>query len=262
MERLLSRLRMNGWAKDGSSIEKVTFVMRKFSEWFPFENVDVLTKNNAEISPAYLISKMIVGGRGGLCYEINPLLYLTLKELGFDVFLSAATIYNKEDWAIDRTHAIVLLRINGQLFLADSGMGNRIPLAPVPLDQQEVRSPAGSFRLRTLHSEKGSVALEMLNSENQWVLRYAFHPETLPWEELNRMKRDIHTQERSPFNKQLLIANVLRDGTQSINEERLHRRWMDGREETIAFPDHNLLLQAIQTHYSPALAEAVKSYLS
>lgn len=260
MERLVRKLKDCGYVESWLPVERVAFVLRKFAEWFPFENVDVLVGNQGDVTPEFLIDKMVERRRGGLCYETNPLLLLTLQELGFDAELGAATVRKDGNWALDRTHAIVLLYMDGQKYIADSGFGNRLALSPLPLDGEAIVSPAGTFRLRTHRTEKGAVAMECLGDQGEWIVQYAFNWETIPWGNLSVIKHTIHSHPHSPFNKQLLIAQTLPDGTQSISEERQHRRWADGREETTTFQGTSSLLQAVRHTYSPTLASEIEKY--
>ena len=95
-----------------------------------------------------------------------------------------------------------------------------------------------------------------------WDIRYAFHWEeiAIAWGRLSVMKRKIHQHPSSPFNKQLLIARVLPDGTQSINDQRKFREWVEGREETIVFKNDKILFETVRSRFSPAIAREVERY--
>lgn len=261
MEELIKRLKENGLLEIQTPVGKLAFVLRQFADWFPFENTDVMNGIETDISPEYLIRKMVQQQRGGLCYEINPLLFLVLQELGFDAKLGAGTIINNGKWALDKTHALVLLQLDEKKYIADSGFGNHLALFPLQLDEEAVTSPAGTFRLRTHQTEKGSNVLESLNEQNEWYIRYAFHWESVPWRQLSDMKRAIHKNSRSPFNKELLIARVLQDGTESINEKRQHRKWTDGREEIILFENEQSLVETVRRNFPMSLTKQVQNHL-
>jgi len=261
MEDFIQELKDNGLVEGEWTPEQVSVVLKTFAERFPFENVDAVCRVEGRVTADFLKEKLIDSRRGGLCYEINGLLYVVLKKLGFHVNLGAATIYNDGKWALDRTHAMVLLTLEGKRYVADSGFGNRLALSPLLLDGEAVISPAGTFRLRTRETEKGSIALESQNEQGDWELRYAFDWEAIEWQELTRMKQDIHEHPNSAFNKNMLIARVLPDGTQSISEERIHRKWMNGREETIAFDTKEAMVEAIRQECSPAIAEEAAKYI-
>src|SRR5699024_5197885 len=188
---------------------------------------DVLLRNDQPIDQQFLTEKIFKQQRGGLCYELNGALYMLLQDLGFDVTLSAATVWSEadKDWIIDRTHTIILFYKNNQMYLLDSGSGTNLYIQPLPLDGEPVQSPVDIFRFRTKETERGSIVSEKL-TENGWLTRYALHPVAVEFPgDLNRIKDMIHTHPDSPFNKELLIAGTLKDGTVSINEKRCNRKW-------------------------------------
>lgn len=189
MKLFIRKIYESGYPEDKPPKDRVTFILQKFAEWFPFENTDVMNHNIDPVTPAFLIKKMVTASRGGLCYEINPLLYLVLKELGFRPTLAAATVKNKDEWVLDGTHALVLLEIDHEKYIADSGFGNRLALAPLQLDGPEVISPAGAFRLRSVSTEKGAVVMEHSADHEEWSICYAFDWAPVTWESLNRMKK-------------------------------------------------------------------------
>lgn len=260
MSQLAEKIKESGYAESWPPVKQLSFILEKFAEWFPFENVDVLTGNEEIITPEFLTKKMVQTQRGGLCYETNALLLLVLQEFGFDAELGAATVNNDGKWALEHTHALVLLQLNDGKYIADSGFGNRLALSPLKLDGPEVISPAGTFRLRTRRTEKGTIAAECQNSQGDWYLCYAFDWQAAPWEKLSEMKQLIHAHPHSPFNKQLLIARASTSGTESINEARQHRKWQNGTEETFSFEDKHDFLQAIRGSCSPALTKAIEAY--
>lgn len=95
---------------------------------------------------------------------------------------------NDGKWAIKRTHTLALLQLNVQKYIADSRFGNLSRLPLYQIDGKEVTSPAGVFRLRTHQTEKGNIALEILNDQGVWDIRYAFHWEEIAWGRLSVMK--------------------------------------------------------------------------
>lgn len=261
MKHILNSLKGTELITNVQPQEQVAIVLRKFAEWFPFENLDVMCKHTTEITPEFLETKLFKMRRGGLCYEINALLFCTLKELGFDVELGAATVNNEGKWALTGTHTIVLLSIGEQRFIADAGFGNRLALYPLEIDGRAVTSPAGTYRARTVQTEKGSIALESQTEEGEWVILYALYWTKVEWQKLNLIRNEIHNHSRSPFNKQLLIANVLPNGTYSINEERSLHKEINGRKKISQFATKSDMLQHIRSSYSSAIAKEVEKYL-
>ena len=261
MKKFIAELEKSGLQRGLHSPDQAAIVMRKLAASFPFENFDVLNQTESTITPEFITEKILKYRRGGLCYELNSLLYLVLKELGFDASIGIGTVNKEGTWATDRTHAIVLLIIGGRKFIADGGFGNRLALHPLELDGNSVTSPAGSFRLRNRNTEKGTVALEIQNQSGSWDVHYAFDWNLEPWSELERIKQDILHHPHSAFNKRPLITNIFKDGTQSINDERLYRKWVDGREEEIVFKTKDDFLKTIRTFYPASITNEAEKFL-
>lgn len=245
----------------GSMLEQISQVQKFFAQQYEFENLDVLLANEESISEQYLQNKMIQQGRGGLCYELNGLLFIVLRDLGFPVQLAAATIWvqPRDSYALDRTHVVNLLESENVWYLIDSGFGSNLALQPVALDGDSVTSRAGTFRLRTEETEKGTMVFEQL-TDSGWERRYGLYPDEIDWAYLNHVKQQIHHSPESSFNKALLIAKVTDDGSYSINDKRYHNKH-GGIEETLPFQDPNELLERVKQHSAPAVWEAVGEYV-
>lgn len=135
--------------------KKLTFVdldhiLSRMAATFPFENLCLWQGRIGPITQQTLIEKMLVRGEGGLCYELNPLLYYFLAENGFDVQLVRANVYNhaQQNWSLTGwTHVAILLQEQGESYLLDAGFGGNVPLTPVPLNGDTVSSRNGQFRV-------------------------------------------------------------------------------------------------------------------
>ncbi|ARF12969.1 arylamine N-acetyltransferase family protein [Sporosarcina ureae] len=247
----------------GTPLEQISQVQTLFAEKFEFENLDVLLANEEPITKQYLQDKMMKQERGGLCYELNGLLYILLRDLGLPVQLDAGTVWApspRDSYVMEGTHVVNLLEYEDTLYLIDSGFGNHLVMQPVALDGDAVTSPAGTFRLRTKTTEKGTMVFEQLK-DNGWELRYALYPDAIDWEHLDHVKQQIHHSPESSFNKALLIAKLTDDGTYSINEDRYYRK-SSGNEETLTFQDHDELLKQVRQHAAPAVYEATVNYIN
>lgn len=253
-------LRKSRYHQLDNQLEKIARVQQIFSQYFPFENIDVLLRDEEPITEQFLYDKMFHKQRGGLCYEQNGLLYLVLKKLGFDVTLSAGTMWRGDRWAIEGTHAIVLFKNREQLYVIDSGSGNQLTLQPLPLDGAVVVNQTGKYRFRTRQTEKGSLATERFTDAG-WRIWYAVSPKPIGMNQLTTMKQKIVHHPESPFSERLLLAKVLADGTISINEERFHRKWSDGREQTISFQSNEDMLKKLTVYGTNAILEAALAYV-
>ncbi|MFY4775300.1 arylamine N-acetyltransferase [Metabacillus sp. RGM 3146] len=88
------------------SLDNLPAILEAYAFHVPFENIDVIDDERMSLSRESLADKILIRKRGGLCYEMNPLMYWFLREAGIDAILVKATVYNNEanTWAQHHTH--------------------------------------------------------------------------------------------------------------------------------------------------------------
>ncbi|WLD94664.1 arylamine N-acetyltransferase [Alkalihalobacillus sp. AL-G] len=205
------------------TFEALKTVLEKAAVTIPFENLSIITKNTKEITRENLIEKLLVNNEGGLCYELNPLLYFFLVESGFDARLIRGEVFNNEKnaWSdLGRTHVAILLNHDGETYLIDSGFGGNLPLIPVPLTGEIVTSRNGEFRVKKEETDFGDFILEMKlkNKHSNWNIGYAFdskHPVSHVCE-FDEIQSILIHKEESPFNKRPLITQLTKNGNKTL----------------------------------------------
>lgn len=96
----------------------------------PFENIDVQHKTEIKLEQDHLFKKVVDNARGGFCYELNYLFYLLLIEIGFEVKMISAQIFDGEEFGPEFDHMALIINIDGKSMLADVGFGD---LFTIPL---------------------------------------------------------------------------------------------------------------------------------
>ncbi|WP_409288074.1 arylamine N-acetyltransferase family protein [Peribacillus sp. SCS-37] len=225
-----------GWPQEEIvSFETLERLLEAAAMSIPFENLRVLDGTYGKLTEKSLVDKILVRNEGGLCYELNGLLYLFLVENDIDAVLVRGIIYDQqsERWSgTGKTHAAVLIRHEGRTFIADTGFGGNLPLKPVPMEGKIVFSANGEFRIRRRETEYGSYILEMKlkHKDGDWKTGYAFNPDetTTNVEDLNDIQAVIHEDPASPFNKSPLITRLTPSGSLVLSEKAFSER--EGRE--------------------------------
>jgi N-hydroxyarylamine O-acetyltransferase len=115
----------------------------------PFENLDIGRGSEIHLDPAHLFEKIVVQRRGGFCYELNTLFGLLLRELGFDVTLVSARVYNDHGLLGPEFDHMALIVQLDRLFLVDVGFGNSFR-KPLRLHDGIVRDISGDYWLEPL----------------------------------------------------------------------------------------------------------------
>ncbi|MDD3797929.1 MAG: arylamine N-acetyltransferase [Novosphingobium sp.] len=113
-----------------------------------FENFDPLLGKVPELGLADISTKIVDGGRGGYCFELNGLFEAALKAAGFATRRVLARVRLRGDHAAPRSHLALRVEAEGRFFLADAGFGGPGPLEPVEIGVEGGQALAnGVFRL-------------------------------------------------------------------------------------------------------------------
>ncbi|SDS01273.1 N-hydroxyarylamine O-acetyltransferase [Paenibacillaceae bacterium GAS479] len=225
-----------GWTEEGKlEFSQLGPFLEAAALAFPFENLSITSGSSTPMSEESLIEKLLVRGEGGLCYELNTLLYLFLANNGFDVTMTRGIVYNHElqHWpAAGRTHIAVILTEQGERYLLDTGFGINHALRPLPLAGKTAESRNGSFRLRRETTPYGDYVYEMMLSGRveSWRIGYAFDS-TLALTSLDEpreVQEIIERHPESPFNKKPLAAKLTENGSMSLSPQSF-TQWIDGK---------------------------------
>ena len=144
----------------------------------PFENLDILLGRTIALTPEHLVAKLIRQRRGGYCFELNGLLYLALKTMGFTVRpLLARVLYGLENPSA-HTHEVLVVTIDGNDWLADVGFGGPGLCLPLPLIADQVFEQYGE-RYRLIRNPKYGMILQREIEDKSYIDLYCFHVDDL-----------------------------------------------------------------------------------
>jgi len=191
----------------------------------PFENLAVIERRGLPITRDNLVSKLLVRNEGGLCYELNPLLYFFLLENGFDATMVRGIVFDAEHRTFagtGHTHVTLLLRHEGETYLVDTGFGLFLPLRPVPLNGDVVASSNGEFRIRPAIGDNavhGDLILELKqrHRDHDWRVGYVFHScKAITTVQCEEIRQIIAEHPASNFNKRPLVAKLTEHGSVTL----------------------------------------------
>jgi len=208
-------------------------VLELTAQALPFENTAVMFNRSDAISRGNLIEKILRRGRGGLCYELNPLLYLFLSENEIISTMYYGRVHNGKDFG-SKTHVMFLVKHNGENHLIDTGFGGNLPLRPVPMNGDTVHSRNGSFRI--VEREDAHVLMMNLSSNQKgWTPGYKFYlnDPVVDISDLNHVQKIIMESETSPFNKEPLITAFTEKGRHTLTDKN-YTVWTDGNVDKTA----------------------------
>ena len=157
------------------TVENLSVLIRRHMETVPFENLDCYPGGYPLTNdPERLFEKVVVNRRGGICFELNGLLYELLKALGYACYSVAARI-PRPDGIAPICHQGVVVVLDGRKYYCDVGFGGPGPKGALPLDDGPVQDVDGE-RFRILR-DGIHVGIQRYHQET-WVdvIRYADIP--------------------------------------------------------------------------------------
>jgi len=200
-------------------------------EAFLFDNVAIQTGGTISVALDAIERKFIDKGCGGYCFEHNTLFAGVLRELGFDpvTLLGRVRRGPPERWA--RTHMVLKVPADGEVWLADVGFGGVGLLEPIALRDGTVAEQAGlTYALR----RDGCVWV--LSMRDPSLIQQSSHDTILSMADLYEFSEDpqtagdvevanhfTSTHPDSVFRRTLTIQRSTRDGRLVLRGDTLTR---------------------------------------
>jgi N-hydroxyarylamine O-acetyltransferase len=183
-------------------------VVAAHARTIPFENFDVLLKRPMPLDVGALFQKIVVGGRGGYCFEQNILLWAALEALGHKVRPVAARVLYRATKTLPRTHMLLLVRDPGGPKIVDVGFGGAGLLAPMPLIADAItRQDVWMLKL----TERANQWTLATREAGAWTDIFTFGLEPQSLADIEMAHYYVSTHPGSRFT-QTLVVQSYRDG--------------------------------------------------
>jgi N-hydroxyarylamine O-acetyltransferase len=199
------RIRYDG--PTAARLETLCEIHRLHPQAIAFENLNPLLRWPVPLDARSLQQKLVTQRRGGYCYEHNLLLKHALERIGFKVAgLAARVLWNHPEDAIrPRTHMLLQVDIEDELWIADVGFGGLTLTAPLRLVEHTPQStPHEPFRVTRIDGDY-AVQAEVRGA---WRTLYRFdlQEQVLPDYEVTSWYLSNHPE--SHFVRRLIAART------------------------------------------------------
>ncbi|MEW1614605.1 MULTISPECIES: arylamine N-acetyltransferase [unclassified Streptomyces] len=210
-----------GWTGERRpTVEVLRSLHRAHALGIPFENLDPVLGSAPSLDPADVEAKLVLGGRGGYCYEQNTLLATALRQLGFTVTLLAARVMVGAAPGDIRPRSHILLRVGVPdvvtPYVADVGFGSiGALLEPIELVAgAELHDAPRHHRLVTV-AHDGPLEMWELQTEKggSWEAQYSFTPEPFEVPDFEMINWYVATSPHSPFAQAVYAQRALSDSS-------------------------------------------------
>jgi N-hydroxyarylamine O-acetyltransferase len=178
----------------------------------PFENLDPRRGVPVSLEPEALEHKLVHQRRGGYCFEQNLLLKAALEALGVEVemLLGRVRVGRPPESPRPRTHLVLRVLTDGEVWHADVGFGRGTLLEPIPFGPGPAYEQSGwTFRV----VEDGPELVLQTTHNGEWIDLYGFVPDPVPMIDVETSNWFTCTHPRSPFVTGLIVSAQRPDGT-------------------------------------------------
>jgi len=200
-------------------------IVEAHTRTIPFENLDVLLGRPIRLDMPSVVRKLVHEHRGGYCFEQNGLLLSVLEALRFRVVpLSARVrVQRPRDYIPARSHLFVRVELDGELWLADVGVGGLSPTAPLRLDVGD-EQPTPHEPRRIL--QEGGIWYHQARLGQEWHDVAEFTREQMPPIDREVANWYTSTHPQSHFRDRLMVARAGAHGVRHtlVNHELTMRR--------------------------------------
>lgn len=206
--------------------ETLSAIHRAHLLGFTWEALDAFMGWPSSIDPQDAFAKMVEGGRGGWCYEMNGLLGAALAALGFQVTRLCAAV-NRESLGDIAIGNHLTLRIDlDQPYLVEVGVADAI-IEPVPMKIGPIRQRGFDFSILPVDDRW----LRFKNHELGLARSFDFQADKRNEAAIAAAHRWLMEDRASPFTGTLAIFRHTPKGYIVLQNDRLRRVTPDIVEE-------------------------------
>lgn len=243
LDAYLNRIGFTGAAD--VSLDTLERLYRAQIYTIPFENFDVLLGQRINLESRAVFDKLVLGKRGGYCFELNGLFLQALHVLGFDARALLARVH-LTGTPSGRGHQLELITINGRDWIADVGFGGNVPCCPLPLELGVVFSRDG----QTVRLADGGPFGIMLQADEdgQWKDLYSFDLGHVCPADIAYGNHYTSTSPDTIFTRSRVAALPVPGGRITLLD-RILKVCINGKEEIRNLPDSPAYLDAVRTHF-------------
>jgi N-hydroxyarylamine O-acetyltransferase len=209
-----------GAGRHGATGETLRRLHAAHREAFLFENLTIQSGGRISLAIADLERKFLDEGRGGYCFEHNTLFAAALREIGIDSTTLLGRVRRGPPHRWCRTHMVLRVPIEHELWLADVGFGALGLVEPLPFHDGAAAEQGGfTFRLR----REGSLWILSARDADVETDLYEFTDDPQTMWDVEVANHFTATHPESIFRKTLTIQRTWQDRRTILRGELLTR---------------------------------------
>lgn len=216
----------------------------------PFENFDVVAKKQIDLTETALFHKLIINPRGGYCFELNGLMLIMLKTLGFKARELLARVH-LTNTPSGRSHQVSLVSIGNQQWIVDAGFGSQTPRKPLLLElNKECKIDQQIFRF--IEVPLFGIMLQNKSHDDTWLDLYSFDLGHVCANDIILGNHYTSTHPESFFTSSCVAAIPTENGLITLSNRQLKIKTNGHLQET-ALEDEESYFKALRDNFGIVL---------
>jgi N-hydroxyarylamine O-acetyltransferase len=214
VQRYLERIGITGEIK--ADYNSLRLIQERHMLSIPFENLNIVNELPVHLNASALFDKIVTRSRGGYCYELNGLLALVLRSLGYSVTLLSGQVLRDDGTSGPEFDHMVLLVHLHEDYIVDVGFGDSVR-SPLPLSGKVVVDVSGSYRI--IREQDSDVHFFQKRHSDEWMSEFQFTQKPRQMGDFSDMNLYQQTSPDSHFTKNLIISIATPNGRVSISRD-------------------------------------------
>jgi N-hydroxyarylamine O-acetyltransferase len=236
-----------------ADLETLTAIHRAHLLAIPYENLDVQLGRPVGLDHAQIFGKIVNGGRGGWCYEMNGLFGWALDQLGFRVTRCAGAVMRERSGeASIGNHLVLKVELDEGVYLADVGFGDG-PIDPVRITPGEFHSHGFAYMLAQADTDWWRLHNHPFGGAASFDFRLHAADESV----LAERCRYLQTAPTSSFVQTLVVQRYTSAGLTTLRGRVLRRTTPTGHTERL-LQNAGEFDRALQSEFGLEIPEAAQ----
>ena len=181
----------------------------------PYENLDMIRGIPTSLEEEGLFRKIVLEGKGGICFELNGSFGYLLRALGYQVTDYAARYLRGESTIPMRRHRVMKVEATDGVWLCDVGIGEVAQREPIEMVEGMEQHQFGETYKLEKEEGLGWVLWDL--HKGQWRKFYSFTEEVQLQVDFIAPNFYCEKHPDSPFNKDEMFAVKTLEGRRTLD---------------------------------------------
>ncbi|WP_421972944.1 arylamine N-acetyltransferase family protein [Pseudoalteromonas sp. SSM20] len=169
VEKYLTQLNIN---TSLTGLSLISHIKAQHIAALPFSSSNVILNANLSLDEDALFERLVFNKTGGYCFEHNKVMYVVLKQLGFNVRPLITRVLLDDNEGNGRLHRVTLLEFEGEKYIVDVGFGVMNPRFIVPLKNADIDTISGRYTIKAMANNHYRLEYTPTNAEPITLYRF------------------------------------------------------------------------------------------